>query len=70
MFPVESGNAFSKLTMTIDGEEIETIIEERKIAEAKFVEAVKKNETAVIGTYTKSGRSDDLFKIKLGNIPP
>ncbi|KAM3130281.1 von Willebrand factor A domain-containing protein 5A, partial [Paramecium bursaria] len=70
VFPVESGNAFSKLTMTIDGEEIETIIEERKIAEAKFVEAVKKNETAVIGTYTKSGRSDDLFKIKLGNIPP
>ena len=57
--------------MTIDDEEIETRIEERKIAEAKFVEAVKNNETAVIGTYTKSSvRSDDLFKIKLGNIPP
>ncbi|KAM3143423.1 von Willebrand factor A domain-containing protein 5A [Paramecium bursaria] len=69
VFPVETGNAFSKLTMRINDEEFETIIEERQKAEQKFVDSVQKK-TAVIGTYKTISKSDDLFKIKLGNIPP
>mmetsp|Transcript_30757 Transcript_30757/g.30244 ORF Transcript_30757/g.30244 Transcript_30757/m.30244 type:complete len:139 (-) Transcript_30757:936-1352(-) len=72
LFPMDIEAAISKLRITFtlkDGSktEMESNIEERKKAEAKYSDAIAQRKTAVVGGYTKT--RGDFAKITIGNFP-
>jgi hypothetical protein len=68
-FPKEISSVISRIVCEFtlkDGSKttLETMIEERKVAEAKFEDAVASGKTAVFGSMTKT--SADLIRISIG----
>ena len=73
MFPKDIDSVMTKITIEFtlkDGSKssMETIIEARKKAEAKYVDSVAKGETAVYSVIDHNHR--DMMRVNIGNFPP
>ena len=74
-FPVELELALSKIQIDYYDPEgkvttVETVMEERQKAEAKYDDAVAEgNKMAVLGQYV-AGKTRSMIKVQMGNFPP
>jgi hypothetical protein len=59
----------AKLTAEFGNDKLETVVDEREKVANMAVNATSEGKTVVTGSYSTK-RTQDMFRIKLGNFPP
>ena len=67
-FPLDDGSAVYGFEATIDGRVTRAEVQAKEAAKRSYKEAMERNETAFLAE--ESDTSGDIFRCKIGNLPP